>query len=102
MSAKKWARKARTIVVHLDAPEGAESRATHIIEIRDAKRRILRTKVLEYRDRAPALSAIMIDVRARLARNSLVVDEDSYELTHEGRMLNATVSVAETGRARAT
>jgi len=95
---KKWAKKARTIVVRLEGPDGSDLKGIHLIEIRDAKRRTLRTRTLRYQSTAPALSTIMTDAQARLARNSLVVTEDSYQLTDDGRSLRASVSISPSGR----
>jgi hypothetical protein len=93
VKAKKWARKARTIVVHLEGQHDL-NRGVHLIEVRDARKRVLRTRTVEYRNERPALSAIMIDVQARLSRNALYVDPGSYQFANEGRTLHASVSVA--------
>jgi hypothetical protein len=93
MKTKKWARKARTVIVHLEGRERSGSASEHLIEIRDARARTLRNRTIEYRNERPSISAIMIDVQARLSRNSLVVDPDSYAFAHGGKTLRATVSV---------
>jgi hypothetical protein len=98
MKAKKWARKARSISVRLEGPTGDDLEGHHILEIRDAQRHILRTRTLEYRDGTPAMSTIMTDARARLAKNSLVVNEDSYELVNDGRVLRASVILTRTSK----
>jgi hypothetical protein len=94
---KKWAKKARTIAVHLEDPRGI-----HLVEIRDAKKQIIRTRTLEYHDPLPTLSMVMSDVQVRLAINGLIVEENSYRLTNEGRVLLAAVSTSESARRRST
>ncbi len=98
MKVKKWAKKARTIVVHLEGPGGADLRGVHAIEIKDAKRRTIRTRTLEYRQSGQALSTIMTDAQARLARNALIVSDDSYQLSGDGHLLRADVSISEGAR----
>lgn len=90
---KKWARRARTILIHLEPQRGKDVRAVHLIEVRDAKNRVVRERTLEYHSTKPALSAIMADAGARLARNDLVIDADSYEFRANGRVLRASVGL---------
>lgn len=91
---KKWARRARFIVIHLDPKRDKQVRAVHLIEIRDSKKRVVRERRLQYHNTAPALSTIMADAQARLARNDLVIDADSYEFRSNGRLLRASVALA--------
>jgi hypothetical protein len=95
---KKWARKARTITVQLEGAHGSDLDGVHKIEFRDARKRTLRTRTVSYRDASPALSAIMTDVQARLRRNALAIDPDSYEFANHGRTLVASVRIFDGGR----
>jgi hypothetical protein len=95
---KKWAKKARTVVVYLEGAKNADARGIHAVEIRSGRRDVLRRRTVEYRDGTPALSTIMTDVQASLARSGLVIDPDSYQFGRNGRVLHATVSVS--GKAR--
>jgi hypothetical protein len=98
MKAKKWARKARTILVRLEGPGGDDLHGLHTIEIKDAKNHTIRTRTLEYHHGGQALSTIMTDTQVRLAKNALRVAEASYQLTNEGRTLFAIVSISESSR----
>jgi hypothetical protein len=95
---KKWAKKARSVEVRLEGPGGADLRGVHTIEIKDAKRKTLRTRKLEYRQGGQALSTIMTDTQARLAKNSLIVIDGSYQLVKDGQCLQGVVSTAGTSR----
>jgi hypothetical protein len=98
MKVKRWVRKARTIVVHLEGPGGIDLRGDHVVEIRDAKNRLIRNKVLKYRNSSATMSVIMSDVQSRLSLSALVVDPDSYRLTDDGNRLRAAVSLASKGQ----
>jgi hypothetical protein len=98
MKVKKWAKKARAIVVHLEGVNGADLHGIHPIEIRDAKGMTIRRRVLEYGNKGPAMSVIMTDAKALLGKSALVIDEDSYQLTNEGRVLRATVAISAGGK----
>lgn len=91
MKAKKWARKARTIVVHLEGRDGADLSGVHVIEVRDSHKKTVRKRVVEYHNQRPSVSALMLDVQARLAKNALVVEPDSYYFADSGRTLRARV-----------
>jgi hypothetical protein len=101
MKAKKWARKARSISVRLEGPGHAELGGNHLIEIQDADRHTIRTRTLEYRDGTPAMSTIMTDVAAMLAKNELLVNDESYELINSGRTLRASVILSKRAHASA-